>query len=42
MTMYYLLKVINNERKIMTMTLFQGSKLTTNWLHIRLDFWSCA
>ena len=21
---------------------FQGSKLTTNWSHMRLDFWLCA
>jgi len=21
---------------------WHGSKLTTNWLHLRLDFWLCA
>ena len=24
------------------MNTYQGSKLTTNWSHMRLDFWLCA
>ena len=27
---------------IMLFTSIQGSKLTTNWSHMRLDFWLCA